>query len=175
MTESEFLQAIEDHPTERENYLVYADWLDEAGQGAKADQMRRQSFLAPLKLDEDDEVLRSAYANWLETRGEYEEADRQRQWPSSKQWMSELAATLPRESWSEDEDRPYTYEELMECFGPLASHRFDEHLTIHFGSDESAMYQMYDHLDTFLIHWSVLTGQPLAELDSSKIGFHCAC
>ena len=175
MNEQEFHEAIESDPSERENYLVYADWLDESGEPEEANQMRRRSFLAPLELDEDNEPLRLAFADWLESRGEYEEAGRQRQWPAAKQWMRNLASSLNREFWDDEPERPYTYEELMDRFEALRDHDLEDHLTISFGCDETAMYEMYNHLDDFLIHWSTLTGHSLATLDRAKIGFRCAC
>ena len=52
-TENAFLQAVLADPEDDAPRLIYADWLDEQGEGERAEFIRVQCALA--RMDEDDE------------------------------------------------------------------------------------------------------------------------
>ena len=175
MNDADFLEAIDADPLFRDSYLIYADWLDDAGRHDEADAQRRASYTQPLQLREDDLVLRSAYAEWLESRGEYEEANRQRQWPAAKQWMEAFAASMPDEGYDDDVREFLTYRKLMQLVQPMSHADAGGQRFVSFGSQESAMYMIYEQFNEFLDHWSILTGIPLPPAEREQIGFRCAC
>jgi uncharacterized protein (TIGR02996 family) len=65
-----FLKAIIDHPDDDAHRLVYADWLDEQGQPARAQLIRTQCALGQLLVESDDPFESSANVEVMQQRPE---------------------------------------------------------------------------------------------------------
>ncbi len=152
----------------------------------------RQAFLAHIKVNPEDDVLRCAYSDFLDEHDLPEEADKQRNWREAKQWLVELAARMGTnctnydeyaDAWSayhlrgDPDDNtpeptiemikvPVSYEDVIQ-----AGHWYLENgdYFIQQGHDQ-ARSVMFD-LDTRLKFWgcwSIMTGRALEELDEDN-------
>lgn len=79
MTERDFLRAIDEEPDEPDTYLVYADWLEEHGEDARARLIRLEAKREWSRLDGEE-----ARENWEAINRTKTQAERS--WPDLKKW-----------------------------------------------------------------------------------------
>lgn len=79
MTERDFLRVIDEEPDEPDTYVVYADWLEEQGEEARARLIRLEAQRAWSRLDGEE-----ARANWEAIQQTQEQIERS--WSDLKKW-----------------------------------------------------------------------------------------
>lgn len=137
----------------------------------------RETFLAALAANEDDEITRAVYADWLDENGEHEEAERQRKWPAAKKWLVEFAAEHNRGEVDDeypDYETDMSYPELMR----KAAAAVREHPTapcISCGNNMDMCDALRAHKEEFWRNWSVVSGVPVSADTADVSSFSCGC